>query len=114
MTSLEFLTFVGTLTDGTEVPPPSINEPGIRIHVCLAAVTPDGACTAMVHQMQGVLGQGRTQDSQPESDLILHNSLILTSFCGTCANGWMTRPMGILQLFSMSLEQGTVYMVALT
>ena len=36
----------------------------------------------------------------------------ITSFAGMLAKACTTSPMGILQLFSMSLEQGTVYMVA--
>ena len=36
-----------------------------------------------------------------------------TSLDGILANGWMTKPIGILQLLTMSLVQGMAYIVAL-
>ena len=48
-------TFIGALTNGTEVFPPSIHKSDEWVHVCLAAITSQRAPCPVVHQVDGVL-----------------------------------------------------------
>ena len=51
-------TFIGTLADGADVLPASVNEASKGVHVCLAAVAAQGTLGTVVHQPENIL-EGR-------------------------------------------------------
>ena len=51
-------TFVGALADGAVVLAASVNKPGKRVHVGLAAIAPDWSTRTVVNQVKSVLIKG--------------------------------------------------------